>query len=416
MSPRPVLLAFLVAATALGATVQAQAPTPPALPLPDVWVESVAGVPPQWVNGTATNTALLTTVVNRGEQPAHYTLSYEWVGADGSVLDLNEDPQASQDISSSPSDRRALGPGETRTHDPFPWRLQQGQQGSGWVRVTVQSGHERVQLTPFFIPVHQLALAFGEGDLSLRPGETGFLRATLRNLGNMAANATVQILDAERREGPIDNTQLRKTLDPLAVRVAPQAEQRVTLFVERAFELDVARPFAAQFTLRAATPLLSVQAVSPVTRSNDTAGGFPPGFAFSLQAPSMAVRFVAPGAQTPVAFQLANLADASSAPRRDDTYRVTATASEGWTATPASLLLGLRPGETQPFEVTVRPPAGAPSGSRATLTVTAVSDHTLAAQPVEVPLQAGGPAVRMLGLKMASGAPYVGQPDRQVTR
>lgn len=415
MRPGPALLALLLVAAALGATAQAQVPSPPTLPPPpgpDVQVLSiaVAGPQPQWVNGTANNTSLRTTVVNRGDQPAHYTLSYEWVGADGAARPLNVDEAASQDVSSSPSDRTALDPSETRTHDPMPWTLQQGQEGAGWVRVTVLSGsHQRSGQAPVFIPVHRLGLTFDAGDLSLRPGETGFLRATLDNLGNVAENITFLLTDPERKDGAVDNTQLRKTLDPVTVRVAPQAQQRVTLFAQRAFDLDVGQPFAAQFTLRAAAPLLSTQAVSPIVRSNDTAGGFPPGFAFSLQAVSTAPRFVAPGTQAPVAFRLANLASASSPARLDDTYHVTAAASDGWVVAPAALWLGLRPGESNIFEATVRPPADAPPGARATLTVTAVSDHTEAVQSAEVPLRAGGPAVRILSLEMASGAPYLGE-------
>ena len=372
------------------------------------------GAEPQWVDGSPSPaaTGVQVMVTNSGDRAASYTLAYEWVGADGTARPLNEDAQRSLDVSADSSHMAPLGPG-SRTHDPMPWRLQDGQAGPGHVRVTAQyDGRQAVEEITIDVAVHQLTFVFEGGDLALLPGETGFLRGTLRNEGNVAEPVSFSITDAERKDATHDNTQLRKTLDPATATVPPQGTQQVVLYLERAFDLAVG-PFSARFTVRATNsfgqPLL---AATPTVANNETQGGLPDGFSSAIQAAAPGVHFVPATGSARIPVRLANLA-APGVDRLDDTYRITAIASDGW-GSPASQRIALRAAENATFDLTVQPPAGAKPGARSTLAVTATSDHTLAATTVEVQIQVSGPAVRILNLQVAT--PYMGDPGQLQVR
>lgn len=367
---------------------------------------AIDGPAPQWVDGDPTNTQLLVTVTNQGRGATPYVLTYDWVAPGGSTTPLNGNAQSSTDASSRDTAGATLplAPQESRTHT-MPWSLQRLQSGAGRLRVTATYGNLKDSVeNVVFIPSHRMTFTVPGHAQGILPGEVRFFRAHLSNLGNVAETVRLGLADSERVSDGIDNRQLGKTLDPAQATLASGAAMDATLYLERSPEL-ARGPFRAQLTLWMQTPYArNLTATTPALLSNDTAAGYPPGYAFSLDGLPADVVSV-PAGGLALSAVLRNLAPSANG-TFDDTYRLSTSIDAGWTAVADKARFALAEGEAAASNLIVRSPAGAVAGMTADLNVSAASDHGLPPRWLHVPLRVQGSAIRVADMAMPE--PYLG--------
>ncbi|MFA5944072.1 MAG: hypothetical protein WC876_06360 [Candidatus Thermoplasmatota archaeon] len=325
---------------------------------PDLAAEGlhVSGPPPAWLGGAPTPTRLEVTIVNSGPA-ASFTLAYYWNSTDSSHY-LNGDALSS-------TDGGTLGPGASGTYG-VDWTPLPTQKGTGTILVVVspegdtKPANNRAAL-PLTVPVHRLDVAAPAGDLSIRLGETRFLRLRATNLGSVREDLELSVVATAA-------SPLQGTVEPARLDLAPGAHADVVLYVERPATGGPSPDTSFRIMFRnASVPSWSPMATTTAFTATDAALGAGQ-LATALQAPESPSP-KPPGIAFDLPFALANTGQTS------DSLRLSAMGPHGWGMQASPMRIALDPGKTTVVRVTGSIPLGEAPGSLHEVTLTATSER-----------------------------------------
>lgn len=370
----------LAAAVLLLCAVAAVAPSH-AQSMTDVAVTdlSLEGPAPEWRGGTAQATRVHAEVTNLGTVAASYTIAYYWGQVDAGHY-LNGDSSSSTDVSHGP-----LAPGATAVHG-VDWTPGAGQRGNGTLyAVVTATGDSRpdndARSADMPVPVHDVALQWLTGDLSIRADEVRVFELAVHNAGTGA--------EALLAQAAFDRAGSGLTASVAGATVAAGGTAVLPVAVTLPFQAS-GLPGPINLTVAVDDATHSLGAASPPLRLQPTAQPLPPGALNSTLASLGDPAPAKPGQLLHASFALSNRGSA------DDSWTFAAVAPRGWGQSTLAGRLLLHPGEQATVQVEASPPSEAVPGSQVAIGLQAFSDRGSAGSAeANASARVAGPLVRL---------------------